>query len=118
MGTTSTGLRYPEPTDPVNQGATAIKNLATDVAGKYPTMQAGTQAITLAGGGVTASVVFPVPFAAIPKGVSVVTSAITGNAPTLISITALSATGLSVRVLQNGTPSYNGNLNLYWSAFL
>jgi hypothetical protein len=31
MGTTASGLRYPEPTDPVNQGADAIKNLATDV---------------------------------------------------------------------------------------
>jgi hypothetical protein len=31
MGTTASGLRYPEPTDPVNQGATNMKNLATDV---------------------------------------------------------------------------------------
>ena len=31
MGTTASGLRYPEPTDPVNQGALNIKNLATDV---------------------------------------------------------------------------------------
>jgi hypothetical protein len=28
-------LRYPEPTDPVAQGATAIRNLAEDVTGKY-----------------------------------------------------------------------------------
>jgi hypothetical protein len=31
MGTTASGLRYPEPTDPVNQGAANIKNLATDL---------------------------------------------------------------------------------------
>jgi hypothetical protein len=31
MGTTASGLRYPEPTDPVNQGATNMKNLATDL---------------------------------------------------------------------------------------
>jgi hypothetical protein len=36
MGTTSSGLRYPEPTDPVNQGAAAIKNLADDVTTQYP----------------------------------------------------------------------------------
>jgi hypothetical protein len=31
MGTTASGLRYPEPTDPVAQGAQAIHNLADDV---------------------------------------------------------------------------------------
>lgn len=31
MGTTTSGLRYPEPTDPVAQGAAAIHNLADDV---------------------------------------------------------------------------------------
>ena len=31
MGTTAGGLRYPEPTEAVAQGATAIKNLALDV---------------------------------------------------------------------------------------
>jgi len=35
MGTTSTGLRYPEITDPAYNGADAIKNLALDVTGKY-----------------------------------------------------------------------------------
>jgi hypothetical protein len=36
MGTTASGLRYPEPSEPVAQGATAIRNLAEDVTGKYP----------------------------------------------------------------------------------
>jgi len=31
MGTTASGLPYPEPTDPVSQGSVAIKNLATPV---------------------------------------------------------------------------------------
>lgn len=31
MGVTSSGLRWPEPTDPVAQGAVAIRNLAEDV---------------------------------------------------------------------------------------
>jgi hypothetical protein len=31
MGTTPSGLRYPEPTDPVSAGAVNIKNLATDL---------------------------------------------------------------------------------------
>jgi hypothetical protein len=35
MGTTATGLRYPEPTEPVNAGAANIKNLADDVTAKY-----------------------------------------------------------------------------------
>jgi len=35
MGTTSTGLRYPEPSEPVNQGAANIKNLADDVNGRF-----------------------------------------------------------------------------------
>ena len=35
MGTTSGGLRYPEPTEPVSQGAVNIRNLAEDVTGKY-----------------------------------------------------------------------------------
>lgn len=35
MGTTATGLRYPEPVDPVANGAAAMKNLADDVTAKY-----------------------------------------------------------------------------------
>jgi hypothetical protein len=35
MGTTASGLRYPEPTEPVANGATAIRNLAEDVAATY-----------------------------------------------------------------------------------
>jgi hypothetical protein len=35
MGITATGLRYPEPTEPVAQGATNIANLAADVTDKY-----------------------------------------------------------------------------------
>jgi len=36
MGTTATGLRYPEPADPASAGALNFKNLADDVTGKYP----------------------------------------------------------------------------------
>ena len=36
MGTTSIGLRYPEPTDPVSQGAAAMGTLAGDVNARYP----------------------------------------------------------------------------------
>jgi hypothetical protein len=48
MGTTSSGLRYPEPTDPVNQGAAAIKNLADDVTSIY-TPEPTTGGVTAAG---------------------------------------------------------------------
>ena len=52
MGTTVSGLRYPEPTDPVNQGATAIKNLALDVNGRYIQQYVGaTQSISIPANG-------------------------------------------------------------------
>jgi hypothetical protein len=35
MGTTASGLRYPEPTDPLPNGAAAMKNLADDVTSIY-----------------------------------------------------------------------------------
>ncbi len=35
MGTTASGIRYPEPTEPVAQGAAAMKILADDVQAKY-----------------------------------------------------------------------------------
>lgn len=35
MGVTSNGLRWPEPTDPVAQGAVAIRNLAEDVTSRH-----------------------------------------------------------------------------------
>jgi hypothetical protein len=36
MGVTSTGIRYPEGTDPVSAGATNMHNLADDVTRVYP----------------------------------------------------------------------------------
>lgn len=41
MGTTALGLRYPEPTDRLNQGAQAIEDLALDVDAKLTAGPAG-----------------------------------------------------------------------------
>jgi hypothetical protein len=46
MGTTTSGLRYPDPTDPVNQGAAAIKNLADDVTAQYSRPARGVANVT------------------------------------------------------------------------
>lgn len=61
MGTTTKGYRYPETTDPVAQGATAIKNLATDVDTKASVSAAGTAVITVTANNanMTTSVTFP-----------------------------------------------------------
>jgi hypothetical protein len=55
MGTTATGLRYPEPTEPVNAGAANMKNLADDLTAKYE--PAVIQSGTLYGGAVPAGTV-------------------------------------------------------------
>lgn len=51
MGTTSRGIRYPEVTDRVADGALAMQNLAADVDGQLTTLQAG--GATLLGSGTT-----------------------------------------------------------------
>lgn len=54
MGTTASGLRYPEPTDPVAQGAAAMKNLADDVTSLYVGKSTGPASLQPWGGAVPA----------------------------------------------------------------
>jgi hypothetical protein len=57
MGVTSTGLRYPEGTDPVSAGATNMQNLAADVTRVYPSRNpSGSTAVSPAGAAVAVDV--------------------------------------------------------------
>jgi hypothetical protein len=55
MGVTTSGIRWPEPVDPINQGAVAMRNIAEDVTTKYGrgilarTLQTAAVDITTAG---------------------------------------------------------------------
>jgi hypothetical protein len=115
MGTTATGLRYPESTDPANAGALNFKNLADDVTTKYPTMQSGSQSVALTTGAGTATVTFPKAFAASPA-VSAMSTAITSSVVVAVSLTVLSATSFTVKLRQLDGGTYSGNVNLYWIA--
>jgi len=70
MGTTTRGLRYPEPTDRVNQGHVAIANLAADVQSEFDdTLGAGSGTrVTLSAAGKTAAGVTVVSFGIVRLG--------------------------------------------------
>ena len=117
MGTTSNGLRYPEPTDPVAQGAVAIRNLAEDVNGKYPIIQTGKTNVAMTAGGGSITVTFPKPFTA-PPVLALTCNAITGNVAVTASVTALTVTSFTCILRQDGGASFAGNGFLYWTAIL
>lgn len=120
MGTTATGLRYPEPVDPVSQGAAAIKNLADDLTAKYGAvlLKAGNSTVALASGVASIQVTYP---AAFPgggiNGVALTASAITGSAPVICNLTSNTATYFVARLQQMPSGTYSGNVTLYWLAF-
>jgi hypothetical protein len=66
MGTTASGLRYPEPTDPVNQGATAMKNLADDATRNGPRTLGAAAAVAVTLTTAWAANTGPVVVAAVP----------------------------------------------------
>jgi ABC-type branched-subunit amino acid transport system substrate-binding protein len=109
MGTTNTGLPYPEPTNPIAQGADATKALAQAVnqplSGSVPVNIAnatsGTAVVTFTAGYFTAT----------PRVVGVSQSS--GN--WIIAIAAVSATSATIRVGTAGS-AVTATVTVLWIA--
>lgn len=92
-GTTAKGYPYPDPTDPIRDGADEIKALATAVDTRLGVMASGTVSLTTpASGAGTKDVVFPTGrFSAVPAVVVTLIntgSVISAGAPTATGVTA------------------------------
>lgn len=99
-GLTAKGYPYPDPTDPLRQGADAIKALAQAVDGKA--VQIGTAApnVAVANTAVSVAVVFPFPFSVAPV-VAVVPNVAAAVNPTPAAAawaTAVTAAGFTLNV--------------------
>jgi|SRR5262245_12532347 len=97
MGTTAGGLPYPEPTDPIAQGADAIKNLATKTEARY---LSGFANVTSAANGVC-TVTFPAAFPSAPNVIAVLQFSTGGTDFTGYVITS-TTTGFTYRLFQAG----------------
>jgi len=96
MGTTPGGLPYPEPTDPIAQGADAIKNLATAIDNR---IQTGTLTVSTSGSPIT----FSPAFATVPVVIANPAAAI--GFPRYVAASAVTTTGATLVVWNNsGTP--------------
>lgn len=106
MATTAKGLRYPVATDPLNQGATAIQNLATDVDARLPAQTVYATAAVLASVPIAAAATFgtvtvswpasrftqpPVPLTQLVSSAGAATKA-------TVLVTAVTATSVTVRL--------------------
>lgn len=113
MGTTTNGYPYPEDTDPVAQGAQAIKSLATLTDTNLRISAAGTVSVNTAGvATAVASVVFPAGrFKNTPQ---VVTS--TASTQWLSCPTGASTAGFTFNVRMYKDTNGAGALACYWSA--
>lgn len=121
MGTTDSGMPYPEPSADLRLGADDIKALAQAV----PFIQQGQVSASYSGlasfGHYTQAVVFPVPFPSPPTFVDAQKKAvITGSGAVMVSaITSVTATGCNI-ILTNlsATAQTASNVPLGWVAIL
>lgn len=103
MGTTTKGYRYPEPTDPVAQGADAIKNLALDVDARAGAAASGTVSLTptALNAPVSAAITFPAGRFTVPP--NVVTTVVSGNPHQFASgQSGVTAAGFTLYLVQTG----------------
>ena len=117
MGVTpSLGFHYPEDTDPVNQGAQAIKALATEVEAVLPRVIAGAGSVDATN---LSQIVIPVDFG----GVFTAPPFVTANAyypPTAlqytVQITGNSAGGCALVLTEVGARPGSGTVYAHWIA--
>jgi hypothetical protein len=117
MGTTASGLRYPEPVDPIANGALDIRHLAEDVAAKL-NIQSGSRVTALnSGSGSTGTITFPRAFPVVPVLVATA-GAITGNTVVNCAVSGLNASSFSVYLRQDGGGTWSGSVSLFWVAMV
>lgn len=109
MGTTSSGLPYPEDTDPVAQGAQAIKGLAQ----RQAPSAGGTVALTAANAStVTGSVTFPAGRFTTPPAVTVCAN----NGGWFGFQGTATATGTTLGVAQRDGTATSTTITAHWHA--
>jgi len=114
-GTTTNGLPYPDPTDPLAEGANAIKALALAVdasTAKILSYQSGLTYLTFAGGNSTLT--FPRSFPAGTTPVVLLTPS-TGHVFRINGVNPAQAFIGGVNV--NGSAMADGAVGIYWAAF-
>jgi hypothetical protein len=113
MGITSGGLPYPEPTDPIADGAAAIRALAEAIDATRQTGSVVASGVSPNTGAYT--VTFPKPYSAAPN----IAVSILGGGPgtewSVIVITR-SATGFTGQVFRGGVPPNSGTATVMWIA--
>ena len=110
--TTTQGFPYPLPTDPIADGADAIKALAQKIDDIVGTFAAGTIAIQGTGAtSASAPITFPAGrFTVAPVVVATVTVG------AVASVTAVTAAGATVGVKRTDDAAFSSTFNVYWIA--
>lgn len=113
-GTTTHGFRYPSDTDPVNDGAEAVRNLANDVDDRVGAFACGSVVVAVAAAtNASAAVVFPAGrFAAAPRVVATINGALLYGAST----SAITAAGCNIHVRHLDNTSATVNVTVHWIA--
>lgn len=117
MGTTAKGFRYPESTGRVMDGATDMKNLATDVDSRLDRFKAGmvltSSQVNSNGGFVTQALTFPTAF---PAGV--VPRVMFNSNSGRLNLAVSNVTNTGCTILMNNWTSGNvtANAEIYWVA--
>jgi len=113
-GKTTGGLPYPDPTDPVAEGADAIRSLAEAIDPRTPAAWAGGQATVNVSASVTGSTTVTLPVGRFTKAPQVVGSA--SNSLYNVSISALTTASFLASVRHLNESSSTTTVYVSWSA--
>jgi hypothetical protein len=116
MGTTSSGFTYPEPSDPVADGADAIKALAQQIESMVGVFASGGGSINLPSGGAnngSEAVTFPAGrFGAVPR----VVACVQGASFWFATVSAVTTAGCTITVRNMDNNTATGTVAYSWMA--
>lgn len=108
------GFRYPLDTDPANDGAEAVRNLANDVDDRIGAIAAGADSVALvAANNGTKAITFPAGrFASAPRVVAVAT----GTSAYVMGVNSITTAGCNVTVRQINDVTATTSIAFHWIA--